>query len=326
MNEAPEAKNDDVFAQAFAQIAKDEAGAPATTDPNAAADPAADAGAAAAGTDPAAAAAAAVEAAAAANGADQTADGEAAQAADDGASDDETGAQDGAGDQGHADEGAILERLARLVKNAPEQPAHQQQEQQQQVQQQAPVDPFSTEEREFLTSYEKDWPDVARAEALKRRVEYQQLAGFIFNSIAKELAPIINVVGTIGERTHLSDLHSVAPDYEDVRDKVVGWVKEQPVYLQAAYNHVIQQGTVDEVADLINRWRRETGATAPAAQPSARMAAPAPAARKPDTELPTATKKAAASLAPVSSKRSAVVQQSDPSDFEAAFTEFAKSL
>ena len=118
------------------------------------------------------------------------------------------------------------------------------------------------------------------------------------------------------ERTHLNDLHTSINDYDDVRDKVINWVGRQPAYLQAAYNHVIKQGTVDEVADLVNRYKLETGAPTRAA----------PASRKTETELPTATKQAAAALAPVSSKRSAVIAGQDPNDFESAFASFADKL
>ncbi len=73
-------------------------------------------------------------------------------------------------------------------------------------------------------------------------------------------------------------------------------MKTQPKYLQPAYQHVIENGTADEVIDLIGQWRTSTGAAVPAAV----------VASKSDTELSTAAKKAAAALAPVTSKRTAV--------------------
>lgn len=183
----------------------------------------------------------------------------------------------------------------------------------------APADkpePFTEAEKAFLADYEKDWPDVARAEALRRRAEYGEVVGYVFQEVAKELAPLLGAVRALSERTHLADLQTVVTDYDDVRDKVVEWVGKQPKYLQPAYNHVVQQGTVDEVADLIERYRRDTGAQlTPAA---------APPASKPVVELPAATKKAAAALAPVASKRSAVVQTTDASDFDGAFEAFAR--
>ena len=189
---------------------------------------------------------------------------------------------------------------------------------QQQYQQPEAPPLFSQDEVGFLQQYQKDWPDVAKAEALIRRAETQQLLGYVFSEFAKEMRPIMGQLGTLAERTHLADLHTTVVDYDDVRDKVVEWAQKQPAYLQPAYRHVIERGTVDEVKDLIDRYKQSTGV---------QIAAPvAPQAKKSVTELPVGVKKAAASLAPVSSKRSAVIQSEDPGDFESAFANAAKNL
>lgn len=210
----------------------------------------------------------------------------------------------------------ILERLARLVKEAP--PATQPETVAAAPQPQEAPAIYSNEEMQIISNYEKEWPDVAKAEALRRKAEYRELVEYVFGEVAKELRPIVETVHTMTQRTHLSDLKSTVTDYDDVRDKVVSWAEQQPAYLQLAYKHVIENGTVDEVADLIDRYKRETGATA---RPAA-----APATRKVETELPSATKQAAAALAPVSSKRSAVLQATDPDDFESAFASFAGKM
>lgn len=209
----------------------------------------------------------------------------------------------------------VLQRLAKLVKDTPQEPAPQQPAAPQ------PETPplYSKEDQEFLQNYEKDWPDVARAESLRRKAEYRELVTYVFNEVAKNLSPIVETVQALSQRTHLSDLHNVVEDYDTVRDQVIDWVGKQPAYLQVAYNHVIQNGTAEEVADLIGRYKREVAPAAPASGN-----APAPA-KKTDTELPSATKQAAAALAPVSSKRSAV-PQSEPSSFEDAFEAFASKL
>lgn len=192
------------------------------------------------------------------------------------------------------------------------------QQTQQQTQQQAPA-LFTDVEAKLLQDYEADFPEVARAEALRRRAENQVLVQHIFSQVAQALRPIQEALGGVVETTHVENLHKVVPDYDDVRDKVVNWVGTQPAYLRAAYEHVIQEGTVDEVADLITRYRTATGA-APAA------AAPVAVTTKKDVELPDTAKRAAAALAPVASKRTAVVRGSDPTDFDGAFSQFAKEL
>lgn len=210
----------------------------------------------------------------------------------------------------------ILERFAKIVKEKVVAPEPQRSASSPPQAQPEPV--LSPEEMEFLNTYEKDWPDIAKAEMLRRRAEYRDLVGYIFSEVAKELSPMLESVRTVSERTHLQDLQAKVEDYDDVRDKVIDWVGQQPAYLQPAYNHVIQRGTVDEVEDLINRYKADTGYKV--------ATAPTPARKKMETELPTATKQAAASLAPVSSKRSAVVTGIDSGDFDSAFSAFADKL
>lgn len=211
----------------------------------------------------------------------------------------------------------VLRRLAALVKDQRQAAPQEQPQVQQQTQPEPPV--YNDDERKFLEDYEKDWPDVAKAEALRRRSEYRELVNYVFTEVAKVLRPQIETVQAISEMTHLQQLQSQVSDYDDVRDKVISWAEKQPPYLQSAYKHVIEQGTVDEVADLIDRYRRDTGA-------SVAPAAPKPAPKKVETELPSATKQAAAALAPVSSKRSAVIAGDDPNDFESAFSSFASKM
>lgn len=202
------------------------------------------------------------------------------------------------------------EQNAKLEQKAPEPQASEE-----------PESIYSEEEQAALQDYEKEWPDVARGESLKRRAEYRQLVDYVFNEIAQHIIPMRETVQTLSQRTHLQDLQSAVGDYDVVRDDVVNWVETQPAYLQSAYKHVIDNGTVDEVADLITRYKAETGRVQQPQQPAA-----ARPARKKETELPATTKQAAASLAPVSSKRSVVPQGDDPNDFASAFEAFAGKL
>lgn len=211
----------------------------------------------------------------------------------------------------------LLARFASLVRKA--EPVAEERRVEPAVQQaQTPQEIYTPEELKTLTEYEKDWPDVAKAEAIRRKAEYRDLVGYVFNEVARELRPVMESVKTMAEQTHLQQLHATIKDYDDVRDKVIDWVAQQPAYLQPAYQHVIQQGTVDEINDLVERYRSATGAPAPAA--------PRAATRRTGSELPTATKQAAAALAPVSSKRSAVIQGVESGDFDSAFAAFADKL
>jgi hypothetical protein len=211
-----------------------------------------------------------------------------------------------------AEDDALLQRLSDLVRKKAPEPAPA-----------APAAPaaeevpiYTAEEQALLETYKKEWPDVAKAEALARRAEHRQVVEFVFKEVATYLKPYIEQLEAVATRTHLADLQSkVGDDYDDVRDKVIDWVGKQPKYLQTAYGHVINEGTADEVADLVSRWRAETGT--PAAKPTPSQP------RQKETALPPAAKQAAAALAPVGSKRSAPSAGLDPADFGGAFEMFA---
>lgn len=184
---------------------------------------------------------------------------------------------------------------------------------------------FSQDEQAQLAAYDKDWPDVAKYEALKRRGEYQELLGFVFSEVQKVIGPLQQTLDALAGRTHLTDVKSAVPDYSDnLRQQVVDWVKTQPAYLQPAYDHVITQGTVEEVKDLVDRYRQATGQTAPAA--GAAITGQSDQRPAKDNELSGAAKEAAAALAPVESKRSEVLTPGDPSNYDDAWSQFAKDL
>lgn len=211
------------------------------------------------------------------------------------------------------DADAILARLSQLVRDTKtETPAPVAQETPARTpaqEQQPEPELYTAEDKTFLDTYEKDWSDVSRGEALKRRAEYQQLVSHIYGELAKVIQPLRETVGVIAERTHLSDIKAAVPDYsDDMRSQVLDWVDRQPAYLKSAYEQVVTGGSPEEVQDLINRWSAETKA-APAA-------APAPAQVQ-------ATRQAAAALAPVSTKRSAPPATDDMGNFDSAFAKFA---
>ena len=205
---------------------------------------------------------------------------------------------------------ALIARLAGLVKDTPAPPPAPAAANDQPPAAQDEL--YDAPEKEFLAKYDEDWGDVSRGEALKRRAEYRSLIGFIFEQVASQLRPMADTVDVLSNRTHLADLRGQVEDYDTVRDKVVSWVDQQPMYLQGGMKSVIQAGTADEVADLISRYRQATGETA--------KPAPTPPA---SVELSSDAKKAAAALAPVNTKRSAIPVADDPGDFDAAFKQWA---
>jgi uncharacterized phage infection (PIP) family protein YhgE len=215
---------------------------------------------------------------------------------------------------------ALLARLAALVNKTPQpEPA------QQQVEQQAPEPQpvLSEDDQKFYTEYQKDWPDVARGERMARMQEYPVLVQHVFNEIQKVYGPAMEAAIAAAQQLQYQQLTQELPDYsDDLREQVEAWADRQPDYLQSAYKHVIDRGTPQQVVDLVKRYRQETGSSSP---PPPVAPASSPAVRR-ETELPAAAKKAAASLAPVSSKRSSVSETHDPNDFDGAWAQAAKML
>ena len=209
---------------------------------------------------------------------------------------------------------AILARLAALVGKTPAEPAPQPV----QPAPQAPVEQpafFSPDEAKFLQEYEQEWGEVSRGEALKRRAETQALVDYLFTEVANELRPLAQGVQQLMSAARLGVIQSKVPAYETVKGEVATWAESQPAYLRSAYKTVLESGNAEDIADLVARYTKETG-TSPA---------PAPVAA-PVTELPSSAKQAAAALAPVSSKRSAVTSvEPDKNDFDGAFARFAGS-
>lgn len=215
----------------------------------------------------------------------------------------------------------IVKELADLLKQQPQAPAPAPAaEVPAAPQQDIPL--YNQDEIGVLQEYEKNWPDVAAAESLKRRAEYHDLMKFVFSEVHNFVAPIAAQVRAMGNTLHLGELRQAVPDYsENLEAEVAAWVDSQPSYLQAGMKQVMQTGTSEEVADLIGRYRAATG-TAPAQAQPAPTPVPAPA-RAPKTELSSAAKQAAESLAPVSGDRSQVPVGEDPKDFDSAFARYA---
>lgn len=219
----------------------------------------------------------------------------------------------------------ILNRIATALESKPAAPAPEAQPNGGQAEEQTPL--YSPDEIGVLSEYEKNWPDVSRAETLKRRAEYHDIFKFVFTEVMNVINPMQEQLRAVGNSLHMGELKAAVPDYsENLEQEVTSWIGTQPAYLQAAYNQVMKTGTSEEVADLIGRYREASGAkpaapsgAASVAQPSG-QAAPKPPAK---TELSSAAKQAAESLAPVSSDRTSVPQGEDQQDFDSAFKRWA---
>lgn len=176
-----------------------------------------------------------------------------------------------------------------------------------------PVNPYTPEEQTFLAEYEKDWGDVSKAESLKRRTEYNDLVQYVFNEVAAVLRPMTQDLQVVLQERQKAQVLGAVPEYGTLQESLTAWVGAQPAYLRDAYQRVIQGGNSDEIADLVERYKKDTPGSVVV-----------DSSKQQATELPPPAKKAAQALAPVSSKRSSVVAaEPDKNDFDGAFAKFA---
>ena len=176
-----------------------------------------------------------------------------------------------------------------------------------------PVNPYTPEEQAFLAEYEKDWGDVSKAESLKRRTEYNDLVQYVFNEVAAVLRPMTQDLQVVLQERQKAQVLGAVPEYGTLQESITAWVGAQPAYLRDAYQRVIQGGNSDEIADLVERYKKDTSGSVVV-----------DSSKQQATELPPPAKKAAQALAPVSSKRSSVVAaEPDKNDFDGAFAKFA---
>lgn len=219
--------------------------------------------------------------------------------------------------KGETTDDQLMERFARVVAAATQQPPTEKPKPEEKAEEPALYTP---EEQQLLEAYTKEWGEVQQAESLLRRKEYVHLTQHIFSEVEKVLGPMQQILSQLAASQFYKELTSAVPDYSDeLPEQVKAWAEKQPAYLRDAYMHVIEKGTVDEVKDLVTRFRMETGTPATSTPKPA-----APAARTTaEVELPTPTKQAASELAPVESKRSAAGPVLDATDFSSAFEHFA---
>ena len=178
---------------------------------------------------------------------------------------------------------------------------------------------YTQEELTTLETFEKDWPDAAKALQLIMRGASTVQSAQMMQQMAATLAPALQNMETVQVDHQLNALRQAIPDYDAIRDESIQWAttdKKIPPLLRDTYNRVIAQGTPSDVKWLVEEWRTATGKSVSTTSTPATIA-------KPANELSEAAKQAAASLAPVVSKRTAVVSAAIPSDFDGAFEHFA---
>jgi len=173
---------------------------------------------------------------------------------------------------------------------------------------------LTEDEQKFLTEYEKDWPEISRAEALKRRKDLYEAVQYVFAQVSQAISPLVDHYKTSEYDSHEAAIKSVHEDYDTVRPQVIDWVGTQTGTRGKVFSEIVKGGTAEEIADLVTIWKEATGKAKPqVTQGSGSPSAPA--------EPPAKAKQAAQKLSVVSSKRTQVPAVTDANDYDGAWAE-----
>ena len=192
---------------------------------------------------------------------------------------------------------------------------------------QAPAEPqsiYTEAEQAELKTLQEDWPDLHKMFSLMARQLQVDTLNYAFNEVGKVIAPLQESVQTFSVNDHMAAIYEAHEDYDQVYQPAMEWVDKQPNFLKTAYQNVIKQGTAEDVAQMLQRFKDETGWKSPAAgggtagQPRAAAAGTPPAQT---TGLSDAAKKAAKAMGAVGTKRGAQAGAQDPADFDGAWDE-----
>ena len=203
-----------------------------------------------------------------------------------------------------------LEELTRKLEKGGDQDQEPEQAQEQPL--------YSEEEQRVLEEFQAEWPEVSQGIELMFRKQKQQLLQDVQQQFEPLVVPAYEMAQQMQGDQHYNKLVEAHPDYDTIHADVVGWIEQQPEYLKNAFTHVAQEGSTQDVIDMISRFKAETGVSTNQGQSQTPRTRQAPRARK---RQPDEAKQAAQSLGVVNSQRSSTPGVDDPNDFDSAWNE-----
>lgn len=140
---------------------------------------------------------------------------------------------------------ADLQREIEELKKATAKPVEQTPEQKQEAENK------KKESEWYAKDFTEDWPDIAKAinqqmAAIRAEVKSQ------LESMAKGFQPYVQQTAN---NAFLTELRSLHPDFDGVRDKFITWIKGQPKPVANAYANVVKEGTAADVAALVTVYK-----------------------------------------------------------------------
>ena len=193
------------------------------------------------------------------------------------------------------------------------------------IDEQFPDPQFTEEEQKAIAEFEKNWDEISPVFNIKLKHAIAAVEAKAARTIAKvveniysDFTPLINSHLKSEATSFRGAVLKAHEDYDAVYPKLEGWIKTHPAYLQSGLLKAYNEGTAEEVIDLVSRYKQANGVKPQAAAPAA--------PEQGETKKPAAAV-AAAALAPVDTKRTTPKPSGDdPNDYDSAFDEAAASL
>ena len=133
-------------------------------------------------------------------------------------------------------------------------------------------DDLTEDEKAELSEYEKDFDSVSKMEGLKRERALKRLEDRILETleaktaeiqekIASRVQPIEESYKKSNEAAHFGTIRGSHPDFETHRDSgaILKWIETKPRYLRESMKATYEQGTAEDVVDLISDFKKENG-------------------------------------------------------------------
>ena len=185
----------------------------------------------------------------------------------------------------------------------------------------------SADEQAILDTLEANFPEVSAANVVLSRVIMAKVENMVeqrVNAVLAQLAPIAAVTQNVARNAHEQAILAKHPDAFTMLPQVEAWVDTQPKVLKAAWNKVLDNGSTDDIIELYDVFKKDTGS---AQTPGSPGAAPDAAAAKAAAAAAEAAAKEAKLKAQEGIKSRQTTQQSgiDEDDFEGAFNQAARA-
>lgn len=183
-----------------------------------------------------------------------------------------------------------------------------------------PSDPepfkLSAEQVTLLETFDKEWPEVSSAVALRTQTAIGQAVGALVQQLRTELTPVLAHYAQTAGSMHFGAIKTAHEDFDTLKPQLLTWIDKQPTGLRAAYQEIARNGAAEDVIELVNLYKKASGIGVMPKEPSSDTRVTVVKTPTPEVQ------RAAASLTVVPGKRAVIPKGAvDPDDFDGAWQE-----